>query len=155
MGGRLRRALFGDAVGEALFAGLLFVFGLYWSVGIFITDTYTVANTMVAVGDGHLHVDRIVYGPETGVTPGMNVVDGRLYGRNYGTVFAALPILLTLELLGTAFDLRLVFVGAWAATLLWTGLAAGRAFGRPRLGERVGVALAVVAFAVRASVARG
>lgn len=76
------RVLFGDHHGATLFAVALVWFGLVWRFGFLSNDQYTVANTLVAVADGHLHLDRAVYGPASGATPGTHVVDGRVYGRH-------------------------------------------------------------------------
>lgn len=54
---RLSTLLFGDRVGFTIFLGSLAFFGLYWRVGISIPDNWTIANTMVAVADGHRYVD--------------------------------------------------------------------------------------------------
>jgi len=114
---RLYALLFGDRLGVTVFLGSLAFLALYWRVGVFITDNWTVANTMVAVADGHLHVDRIVYGPGPN-TPGMHLVDGRLYGRNYGHVVAALPFVWLLQGLAWVADLRVAVAGLWSLLLL-------------------------------------
>ncbi|WP_157972720.1 hypothetical protein [Haloprofundus halophilus] len=140
-------AVFGDRAGLALFLFSLAFFGLFWRVGVFVNDTYTVANAFVGVADGHLYVDELRYGPADGATPGMNVVDGRLYGRNYGQMALALPILWALELSALVADPRLVVVGLWSLTVLGACVVAGRVAGRPAVGDVVGSVAAVGLFA--------
>ncbi|WP_224333838.1 hypothetical protein [Haloprofundus halobius] len=145
---RVVAAVFGDRAGLALFLLSLVFFGLFWRVGVFVNDTYTVANAFVGVADGHLHVDELRYGPAHGATPGMNVVDGRLYGRNYGQMALALPILWALELSALVADPRLLVVGAWSLTLLGACVVVGRAVDRPAMGNAVGALLGVASFGV-------
>lgn len=151
--GRCYRVVFGDDVGAALFLGALAFFALYWRTGVFINDTYTVANAMVAVSDGHLAITRIAYGPASGATPGMHLVDGRLYGRNYGQVFFALPILWLLRAVAAVADVRLALVGAWCAAILGCLVLVGRATDRRQLLAPVGAVAALLLFALNAAVA--
>jgi hypothetical protein len=109
-----QRLLFGDRHGRALFVGALLVYLLTWRIGFIINDSYTIANTFVAVVDGHLHVDQILYGPRSGATPGMHVRDGRLYGRHYGLVFFGLPFLWAVEAVALVAAPRLVVAGLWS-----------------------------------------
>ncbi|QCJ45914.1 hypothetical protein [Haloprofundus sp. MHR1] len=144
---RLVTEIFGDRAGLALFLFSLAFFSLFWRVGVFVNDTYTVANAFVGVADGHLYVDELRYGPADGATPGMNVVDGRLYGRNYGQMALALPILWALELSALVAAPRLVVVGLWSLTVLGACVVAGRVAGRPAVGDVVGSVAAVGLFA--------
>ncbi|WP_224268037.1 hypothetical protein [Haloprofundus salinisoli] len=150
---RIVATVFGDRAGLALFLFSLAFFGLFWRVGVFVNDTYTVANAFVGVADGHLYVDELRYGPADGATPGMNVVDGRLYGRNYGQMALALPILWALELSALVADPRLAVVGLWSFTVLGACVVIGRVAGRPVLGDVIGSVAAVVLFAVNLPVA--
>jgi uncharacterized membrane protein YgcG len=113
---------------------------------VLITDSYTVANTLAAVADGQLHVDRAVYGPSL-ETPGMGTRDGRFYGRNYGQVFLALPLLWALEALAAVTELRVSVAGVWALSLLALSLLVGRELDRPRPAAYAGSAVALAAFA--------
>ncbi len=73
--GRCRQvgtAIFGDRYGYVLWLGLLVTFGLYWRVGIFVTDTYTTANALVAVSNGHLHIVETPYSLTLGAQPGLH-----------------------------------------------------------------------------------
>lgn len=152
-GTRLVGAVFGDHTGLAVFVASLLFFALYWRVGIFSTDSYTVANSLVAVGDGHLHVERIVYGPQGKVAPGLHAVDGKRYGRNYGQVLAAVPVLWALQGLSIVVDLRLAFVGAWCLGVGGLVAFVGARAGRRRLGTRVGLTAALALYLVNLPVA--
>ncbi|KTG09035.1 hypothetical protein AUR64_14630 [Haloprofundus marisrubri] len=145
---RIVAAVFGDRSGLALFLLSLAFFGLFWRVGVFVNDTYTVANAFVGVADGHLYVDELRYGPADGATPGMNVVDGYLYGRNYGQMALALPILWLLELGALVADPRLVVVGLWCFTVLGACVVVGRVVDRPVMGNLVGAVAAIGLFGV-------
>lgn len=144
--------LFGDRVGVTLFLGALVFVAAYWRVGVFVTDNWTVANTMVAVADGHLHVDRIVYGPGPN-TPGMHLVDGRLYGRNYGHVVATLPFVWLLQGLAGVADLRVAVAGLWSLVLLGFAVNLGALLDRPRTGALLGSFVALGAFAANVALA--
>jgi hypothetical protein len=113
----LVRVVFGDHAGLAVFLLALAFFMLYWRIGFFINDNFTIGNTLVAVADGHLHFERIVYGPERGA-PGTYTYDGQRYGRNYGQVFFALPFLVVLRGLAIVADPRIVLIALWALVLL-------------------------------------
>jgi len=115
---RFGRTVFGDRYGYALWLGLLVTFGLYWRVGIFITDTYTTANTLVAVSNGQLHITETPYSLTLGSQPGLHESGGRLYGRNYGQVFLAVPLVWALRALSTLVTPRLLLLGLWSGTAL-------------------------------------
>lgn len=115
--GRLARICFGDRTGLVLFVGALLFFSLTMRVDVFINDTNTVLNSLVAVGDGQLHFDRIEWGPDTG-SPGMHLVGDRLYGRNYGQVVLSLPFLWLLEAAGKIADLRVALLAGWSLAVI-------------------------------------
>lgn len=115
---RVGSAVFGDRVGLILFLGATVFFGLTWRVDFFITDNLTIANTLANVADGHLYVDEVVYSRGTAALPGMSVVDGQLYGRNYGHVFFALPFLWLLGAIATVADPAVAIAGIWSLLLL-------------------------------------
>lgn len=154
VGIRLARSVFGDRTGVALFLGAVLFFALYWRIGIFSSDTYAVANTMANVADGRLYVGQVVYGPPSGVTPGMHVVDGHLYGRNFGMVFAGLPLVWLLEGLALFVDLRIALAGIWSLGVLGFLTLIGGRVGRKEEGAVVGSVFALGLFAVNAAVAR-
>jgi hypothetical protein len=118
-------SLFGDSLGLAVFLGALAVAGSTWQVGFFITDTYAVANGLVNVAEGHLTIDRIEYSLTLGSQPGLHVVDGYLYARNYGQAVFALPAYYALEVLTTVARLELVLAAGWCLLVV----AACRQFG--------------------------
>jgi len=149
----LVRVFVGDRLGLVVFLGVLAFVGLYWRVGFFINDNYTLANALVSLADGHLWVDEAVYGPGL-ETPGMNVRDGQFYGRNYGQVAFALPFLWVLQALGTVADPGLVLPMCWSLLVVALGREAGRLLDRPSLGLSVGAGLGLVAFATNVAVAR-
>lgn len=149
---RFGRAVFGDRLGLTIFLGALCVFWLYWRVGVFITDTYTVANTLVAVADGHLFVEEIVYGPGPN-TPGMHRVGDRLYGRNYGQVVLALPFLWVLEGLTAVADLRIALAGLFGLLVLGACVQVGRLADHRRAFTLLGSIAALALFAANAALA--
>ena len=143
---------FGDRYGLTLFLAGLCFFALYWRVGIFITDNYTIANAVVAVGDGHLWLDEAVYGG-TLDTPGMHEVDGRFYARNYGHVVAAVPFFWALEGLSVVADPRVALAALFSLGLLALGLQVGALVGRQRSFAYGGSAVALLALAANLAVA--
>ena len=108
------RWLFGDRQGVVLWLALVFWFGLTWRVGFFIQDTYATANTLVALADGQLHVTELRYSITFGGQPGLYEYNGRLYGRNYGQLVVAVPLVWALEGLAAVVDPRLLLAGLWA-----------------------------------------
>lgn len=112
------RRVFGDRYALALWLGLLVAFSLYWRVGIFIADTYTTANTLAAVAGGHLHIVETPYSLTLGSQPGLHHVSGDLYGRNYGQVALAVPIVWAFQALSALVARRLVLLGLWSGLAL-------------------------------------
>lgn len=116
---RIRTVVFGDRLGVALFLGTLCWVALTWRVGFFISDTYAVANTLVNVASGHLYIDHVEYSLSLGSSqPGLYVHGGRVFGRNYGEVYLALPIYWLLDGLSTLADLRVAATGGVSLALL-------------------------------------
>ena len=141
----LGRAVLGDRYGAILLLAVLSTYAVYWRIGIVITDSYTVANALVAVADGHLYLDNAVYGAGL-ETPGTGTVDGRLYGRNYGQVILALPFLLFVETLAAVADLRVALAGLWALAVIALVRSVGRELDYPKLAAYVGCGLALLGF---------
>ncbi|MHB9287180.1 hypothetical protein ACKVMT_09080 [Halobacteriales archaeon Cl-PHB] len=110
---RLGSVLFGDRLGTTVFLSALLVGMASWRIGIFITDSTTIANTVVNVADGRLAVTRSPYALTLGSQPGLHQFGGQFYGRNYAQVFLAVPILWLLESLGQVADPRLLLAGVW------------------------------------------
>ncbi|WP_276273844.1 hypothetical protein [Haloarcula litorea] len=103
-----------DRHGLALWLGLLCWFGLTWRVGFFIQDSYAVANALVALADGHLYLTELRYSLTVGSQPGLHRVDGLLYGRNYGQVALAVPLVWLLEGLSVAVAPRILLAAVWS-----------------------------------------
>jgi hypothetical protein len=143
---RFLRAVFADRLGAIVFLAALLVYLSYWRLGPLINDSYTVANTLVAVADGHLYLDEAVYGPGLD-TPGVGSRDGRLYGRNYGQVFLAVPLLVAVEALATIADLRVALAGLWTFVVLGFSVLVGREIDAPDRAAYAGSAVALVGFA--------
>jgi len=149
----LVRVFFGSGHGVALFLGTLAFAGLYWRVGVFINDTYTLANAFVSLAEGYLHVDEAVYGPGLD-TPGMVVNEGQVYGRNYGQLVVSLPFLWAMEAAGTVADPGLVLPLAWGLVAVALGATSGRLVGRAAAGRAVGAVCGLAVFLASAAVAR-
>ncbi|WP_136717882.1 hypothetical protein [Halorientalis salina] len=145
------RAVFGDRRGLALFLGGLCFFGLYWRIGVFITDTNAIANTLVNVADGHLYITEAPYGGGR-EAPGTYRADGRAYGRNYGIVFFALPVLWAFEALATVLAPSVVVFALWSLVLVGFATTVGRLLDRDWIVVG-GSGLAVVAFLTNLGVA--
>jgi hypothetical protein len=142
---RLVRAVFGDRLGLVVCLAALLVYLSYWRVGVLINDSYTVANTLVAVADGHVHLDEAVYGPGLD-TPGVGTLDGRLYGRRYGAVVLALPLLVAVEVLAAMADLRVALAAVWALLALALAVVVGRELDAPDRAAYAGSAVALAGF---------
>lgn len=149
---RIVTAVFGDHLGLTLFLGALAFFTLYWRLGFFINDNITLANTFLAIADGHLSVAQARYGDSL-ATPGMHVVDGRYYGRNYGQLFLSLPFLYALKGVALVTEPRIGMSAIWSLLLLGTFVMAGRVADREALFAIVGSALALVAFGANVALA--
>lgn len=128
------RSIFGDRLGLILFCAALAFYALYWRVGIFINDTYTVANGFVAVSEGQLHLERPVYGPGLD-TPGTFVIDGVTYARNYGQIVLALPFLWIIQIVDVVADLRVALAGGWSLLLLGLSLMIGNIIDQEAIGQ--------------------
>lgn len=153
-GRRLLRAVLGDRTGLALFLGSVTLVATWWRVGVLVTDTYALANGLVALADGHLHVERLPYGPPGGATPGLHVAGGRLYARNYGQLVLSLPALHALRATARVASVRVALVGAWCLSLLATVRLAGGAVGRERAATLAGGVAVAVLFVGNLAVAR-
>ena len=149
----LARLVFGDRYGLVLFLATLAFVATYWRIGIFITDSYAIANALVNVADGHLAVTEITYSLTLGSQPGLWYSNGAVYGRNYAHVFASLPVLWALQGLTVLFDPRLVLVAGYTGLVFGTFDQLGRLVDQHRWFTLVGGLVAVVFFAWNAAVA--
>ncbi|KTG08965.1 hypothetical protein AUR64_14245 [Haloprofundus marisrubri] len=150
---RVLTLVFGDKFGLLLFVSSLAFFGLFWRVGFFITDNYTVANGLYNAANGHLLVTDIVYGPPSGETPGMIAGDGGRYSRTVGHIVLTLPVMWALEALTSVADLRVVLTGLWSSAILATGVVLGRVLKKESLGRTAGAVVAAVVFVSNIAVA--
>lgn len=146
------RYLFGDAYGFTLFLASLAFFALYWRIGVAISDSYAVANGLVAVSDGQLHLERAVYGPSLKLSS-IAEINGELYARNYGQIFLALPFLWLIQGVAMIADLRVALAGGWSLILLSLGMFVGRLLDREfgpwnsrTVGVYVGSVVALLTF---------
>ncbi|AQL44449.1 hypothetical protein BV210_03085 [Halorientalis sp. IM1011] len=143
--------LFGDRRGLALFLCGLCFFGLYWRLGIYITDGSAIANTLVNVADGRVVLTETPYG--SGLeAPGTYVGADGPVGRNYGIVALATPVLYALAGLGAVLDLGVVLIGLWSLALVGAATTVGRIVDREWVVVG-GSVLAVVAFLANAALA--
>jgi hypothetical protein len=112
------RYLFGDSYGLLLFCAVLVAYLATWQIGFFINDNFTIANALVGVSDGHLYVERAIYGNEGLQSPGMFLLDGQYYGRNYGQVVLALPLLWLIQAVAAVVSLRVAIAATWGLLVL-------------------------------------
>jgi hypothetical protein len=147
------RVCVGTRLGLVVFLATLAFLALYWRVGVFITDNYTLLNALVSLSEGSLEVREAVYGG-TLETPGMGLRDGQYYGRNYGQIAFALPFLWALEGLATVADPGLVLPMCWALVVVALGRETGRVLDRPVLGTTAGAVFGLAGFAANVVVAR-
>ena len=135
------RVVFGDRLGLVVFlVGQTFA-TCYWRISIFLTDSYAIGNTLVNVAEGHFSIRGIIYSLTFGSQPGLFVVDGAVYGRNYGHVFVSLPVLWVLDVLSSLFDLRLVLAAGWSLLVFALFNQVGRLIDRRHVLVSTGVQL--------------
>jgi hypothetical protein len=112
-----KKLLFGSDTGLTLFLGSILFFSLLWRTDVFLSDSFAVANALIAASRGDVVISTFVYGPESGVMPGMLVGNGKLVARNYGQVAAALPVFLALTGLTVVAKLHSVLLAVWSLVL--------------------------------------
>jgi hypothetical protein len=154
--GRLRalgRAVVGDRIGLCLLLATLLVVSLYWRVGVFITDNYTLYNALAAAADGHLWVDAAPVGGSLN-TPGMHSVGSLAYARNYGEVLLAVPVLWAVRGLAAVADLHVALVALWHAVALALVVQVAALRRWPQNVVVGASVLAVVSFVLNLSLAR-
>lgn len=152
-GSRLQRLLFGDRAGLALFLGVLCAGGLFWRPALFLSDNTTLVQTLEALADGRVHIDTV--DPDGGYFrgPGAEVRDGRVYGRNYGQVAAALPALWVLQAVDAVANLRVALLAGWHLVALSFVALVGRLIGRRRLADVGGGLLVLASFGLNVHLA--
>ena len=117
-----------------------------WRLGFASNDQYTFANTLLAVAEGRLYLTEAVYGPASGATPGTHLVDGRVYGRNYGIVVVSAVWYTGLRALNLVADVRVLLTGLWSVGVIWLTATVGTHFDRRRTGVVTGTALGLALF---------
>ncbi|MFB6086960.1 MAG: hypothetical protein ABEJ85_00440 [Haloarculaceae archaeon] len=152
---RLRRStvavLFGDGTGLTLFLATLAVFVVLWRAGAFINDAALFVPQLERLAAGHLSLGAP--GDVARIFPGMHLVDGQVYGRNYGQVALAVPVYWLLDAVGMAAFQWFVVV-AWSGLLAAVAVRVGTHYGRRRLGAAVGGAVAIAALLANAATFR-
>lgn len=147
---RAGRIVFGDRRGLFVWLVLLATFGLLWRFTLLVTDTNVQANLLVAVAEGHLAVEELRFPldavGEQHVQQGLRDVGGTHYGRNYGQVAVAVPVLWVLRGFSVLVDLRVLLAGGWSLTVLAAVQQGGVLSGRERTGRLVGAGLGVLLF---------
>lgn len=141
---RAGRLLFGDRIGLALFLGTLCFGVLIWRNSVFITDNVTLARTLGALSEGRLWVEPAGEGALS--SPGAEVRDGRVYGRNYGQLVVSLPALWLLRGVDAVANLRVGLTGACHLVGLALGVVVSDLLGRRRTGTVLAGVFVLVSF---------
>ncbi|WP_135820129.1 hypothetical protein [Halostella litorea] len=149
---RCGRAVFGDYAGLFVFLLACTAAMVLWRTTFSITDNLTVANGLVAVSDGHMHVAQPTYG-DTLATPGMYEIDGRAYPRNYAQIAVALPVLWAFDAVAAVADVRIALAALWSLLLFATASVGGRLVGRRETAHLLGGGVALAAFAANVALA--
>lgn len=150
VGATATRVLFGGRAGLALFLGALALYVLTWRAGVLFNDIELYVAMLDRLAGGALALGAV--GEFGGSYPGMHHVDGQVYGRGYGLVAFALPVLWGLELLDPLVELRALVVVGWSALLFATAALVGDYVGHRRRGFAAGAVLAALALAANAAV---
>jgi preprotein translocase subunit SecE len=148
---RLGRALFRDRLGLVVFLGTVCVVCLFWRTDMFINDNETLVATLDALADGRLWIERVGDGPVFD-SPGAEIRDGRVYGRNYGQLVVSLPALGLVWAIDLVADLRTGLVALWHLLVLGLFVQVGVLVDRRRLFALGGSALALGLFALNVAV---
>ncbi|MEF8828059.1 MAG: hypothetical protein V5A49_03425 [Haloarcula sp.] len=115
--GTVYSVLFGDRLGLTVFLATVVLFGLLWRTAFLINDSYTLANGLYSLANGQLAMTEAAYGPGLD-TPGASRYGGQWYARNYGVIVLSLPVVVALDLLAAAVELRIALVALWSLALL-------------------------------------
>jgi hypothetical protein len=149
---RVRDWLFGDRVGLAVFLAALCFGMLLWRTGPLINDNTTLARTLEALSEGRVWIERAE--GDFLRTPGANVRDGRVYGRNYGQLVVSLPALLVVRAVDAVANLRVALFAAVHLTALALVAVLGDLFDRRRLLVLTGGPLVLGSFVLNLVLAR-
>jgi len=142
---RFGRLVFGDYGGVFVFLLSCSAAMVLWRTTFSINDNLVVANGLVALSDGHLHVTTPTYG-ETLRAPGMAEYNGKAYPRNFAHIVFALPFLWVLETIAAVADIRIALAALWSLSVFATVSVGGRLIGRHEPAHLIGGMLALVSF---------
>ncbi|ELZ26366.1 hypothetical protein [Natrinema limicola] len=137
--------MFGDYGGVFVFLLSCSAAMVLWRTTFSINDNLVVANGLVALSDGHLHVTTPTYG-ETLRAPGMAEYNGKAYPRNFAHIVFALPFLWVLETIAAVADIRIALAALWSLSVFATVSVGGRLIGRHEPAHLIGGMLALVSF---------
>lgn len=146
---RVVHVCFGDRVGFLIFVGAMLFFALTWRLEPIINDTYTPLDALLAASGGNLYINELVWSPKTGA-PGLHAVDERLYGRNYGQIFLALPLYWLFEAATAVADLRILLAAGWSLLLVTFIDRLGIVLGKRSIYAPLGAGFGIVFFTVNA-----
>jgi NADH:ubiquinone oxidoreductase subunit K len=149
---RVRDWLFGDHLGLVVFLGALCFGMVFWRSGAFINDNVTLARTLEALSEGRVWIERAE--GEFLRSPGTNVRDGRVYGRNYGQLVVSLPALVLVRTLDAVANLRVALFASIHLAVLALVVALGGLFDRRRLFALLGGPLVLGSFLLNVVIAR-
>ncbi|QCS41687.1 hypothetical protein [Natrinema versiforme] len=149
---RLGQLVFGDYGGVFVFLLTCSAAMVLWRTTFSINDNLTVANGLVALSDGHLHVTTPAYG-ETLRSPGMADYNGKAFPRNFAHIVFALPILWVLDGVAAVADVRIALVALWSLSVFATVSAGGRLVDRHRAAHLVGGGIALSSFVISVAIA--
>jgi hypothetical protein len=133
-------------VGLALFLGALCFGMLTWRASLFISDNITLVRTFDALSEGRLWIERAEGSYLS--SPGTNVRDGRVYGRNYGQLVGSLPALWLLQIVDAVADLRVALIAGWHLAVLGFGVVVSDLTGHRQTGTLAVAPLVVLSFAL-------
>ncbi|MGQ3410954.1 hypothetical protein ACT4ML_01630 [Natrinema sp. LN54] len=144
--------MFGDYGGVFVFLLTCSAAMVLWRTTFSINDNLTVANGLVALSDGHLHVTTPAYG-ETLRSPGMADYNGKAFPRNFAHIVFALPILWVLDGVAAVADVRVALAALWSLSVFATVSVGGRLVNRHRAAHLVGGGIALSSFVISVAIA--
>jgi len=142
---RLGRLMFGDYGGVFVFLLSCSAAMILWRTTFSINDNLVVANGLVALSDGHLHVTTPTYS-DTLRAPGMAEYNGKAYPRNFAHIVFALPFLWVLETIAIVADTRIALAALWSLSVFATVSVGGRLIDRHEPAHLIGGILALASF---------
>jgi hypothetical protein len=136
---------FGDRTGLTVFLASLAFFVATWRVGLLINDSATVVQTLQSVAQGRMALGAA---GDVRLFPGMHVVDGQVYGRNYGQVVLALPVLWALQAVASVGSVQIAIGICWSGLVVAIGVLVGDHVDARRRGLIAGGVVGVLALAL-------